>query len=62
MVIDSENICISSNQKRLKQYMEFYGINAIPVENKYSRVLAGGNHCTTNDIYREDTHGFGKII
>lgn len=62
MVIDSENICISSYQKRLKQIMEFYGINAIPIVNKYSRALAGGNHCTTNDIHREDVHGFGRII
>lgn len=42
--------------------MEFYGINAIPIKNKYSRALAGGNHCTTNDIHREDVHGFGRII
>ena len=62
MPIDSQNICISSNQKRLKEFMEFYGINPIPILNKYTRMLGGGNHCTTNDIYREDVHGFSKLF
>lgn len=42
--------------------MEFYGIKAIGLENKYAVQLGGGLHCVTNDIYREDVHGFGKIL
>ncbi len=43
--------------------MEFYGINPIPILNKYTRMLGGGNHCTTNDIiYRERVHGFARVL
>jgi hypothetical protein len=42
--------------------MEFYGINPIPILNKYTRMLGGGNHCTTNDIYRKDVHGFARTL
>ena len=42
--------------------MEFYGIEVIPIEHKYARPLTGGMHCSSNAVYREDEHGFGKIM
>ena len=60
--IHPELIIISDVQKTLKKFMEFYGITPVPMSNKYTKALGGGLHCTTNDIHREDVHGFGKIL
>ena len=42
--------------------MEFYGITPVPLNNKYAIALGGGFYCSTNEIHREDVHGFGKIL
>ena len=62
LTVNPELVLISNVQTQLKKIMEFYGITAIGCENKYSVQLGGGVHCVTNDIHREDTHGFGNII
>ena len=62
MPINPELIIISDVQQTLKKNMEFYGITPVPMSNKYAMALGGGLHCTTNDIHREDVHGFGKIL
>ena len=60
--INPELIIISDVQKTLKNYMEFYGITPVPMNNKYAIALGGGFYCSTNEIHREDVHGFGKIL
>lgn len=62
LTVNPELVFISHVQTRLKKIMEFYGIKAIGLENKYSVQLGGEIHCVTNDIHREDIHGFENVI
>ncbi len=62
MVVHPHLAIISHRQTELKRVLEFYDIEVIPIEHKYARPLTGGMHCSSNDVYREDVHGFSKII
>ena len=32
------------------------------MKNKHTKQLTGGFHCSTNEINREDVHGFARIL
>ena len=62
LVVNPHLAIISHRQTELKRVLEFYDIEVIPIEHKYAKALEGGVHCSSNDVYREDVHGFSKII
>ena len=63
LLMVNPNLAIMSDQQhKLKKTLEFYEIEVIMMRNKYTKTLAGGFHCSTNEINREDVHGFGKVI
>ena len=61
-MINSELAVVSEYQLEIKKTLEFYGVKVLPLPIKHSCQFDGGLHCVTNDMNREDAHGFGKIL
>ena len=62
LMVNPELAIISDRQHMLKKTLEFYGIEVIMMKNKHTKQLAGGFHCSTNEINRQDVHGFGEVL
>lgn len=62
LMVTPELAIISDRQTTLKKTLEFYGIKVLPLTNKHTKQMAGGFHCSTNEINREDVHGFSRIL
>ena len=58
LMVNPRLAIVSDCQKKLKHLLNFYGIEVITLRNKHSKQLAGGFHCSTNEINRKDVYGF----
>lgn len=61
-MVNPELAVVSENQLEIKSTLEFYGVKVLSLPIKHACQFDGGFHCVTNDINREDVHGFGKIL
>ncbi len=61
-MVNSELAIVSDNQQEIKKTLEFYGVKVLPLPIKHACQFDGGFHCATNDINREDIHGFSKVL
>ena len=55
-------ILMNKLQTKLIEIFDFYGVQTVPMAHTYARHVGGGFHCMTNDLVREDTYGFKKIL
>lgn len=53
---------VNKLQTDLIATLNHYGIETIPMAHTYARHIGGGFHCMSNDVVREDTYGFKKIL
>ena len=62
LTINPELAVVVDSAKHLIEILEFYGVTPLIVTNRQMCHLGGGCHCNTNDINREDVHGFAHVL
>lgn len=61
-MVNSELAIVSENQVEIRKALEFYGVEVLPLAIKHACQFDGGFHCATNDINRDDVHGFARVL
>jgi glycine amidinotransferase/scyllo-inosamine-4-phosphate amidinotransferase 1 len=54
LVLDPTTVIVDSNQPRLMDLLDLYGIDVVPMCLRHSRTLGGGFHCVTLDLWRQN--------